>query len=124
MAGAGLLVVAATRRPAPLPARGLYLFFSQDSPGLSDAARAAREAGLPVRPVFLPTRFEGWSDAFLRAVADLGEFAVVDEEGLALARRLGLRRTPALVLVDDRGIHVATGHRSDPKELFECSRSR
>ncbi len=125
MAGAAALAAAAgaqdrgSSEPASEPDPAvLYFFFTPDTPDLAAAARAVRASGARVRPVLLADRFRGWPDGFAAALPDLGELALVDEEGLALARRLRISRTPCFVV----GRHVAYGSKVDLKEMLTCSR--
>jgi len=121
--GAATFVLAA-RAPAPEPPT-LFLFFTLDTPDLARSIRAARSAaGLRFRPVFLLDR---WPTAefeppvnFLEAVAELGQdIPVIDEEGLALARKYGVRSTPCAVRTGRR-LHMAAGSRIDWKEFLSC----
>ncbi len=61
---------------------------------------------------------------FERAMAELGQdVAVLDAEGLDLARRFGVRSTPCAVRTG-RGIHRGAGAKIDWKEMTTCERSR
>ncbi len=100
----------------------VWVFFSPDSPDASAVFRSA--AGLRTRPVLLVERYFGDrepSEAFLATVRVSGEARVVDEEGLAMARRLGIRSLPAAAVVRGGKAHVAAGSRVDVKELLRCS---
>jgi|GEM_PF-2994018 len=127
MGGAFFALVA--RAPAPEPPT-LYFFFTLDTPEAARAIRAARRAAGAdrFRPVFLldrrlPPDFEPSPD-FGRAMSELGQdVAVLDAEGLDLARRFGVRSTPCAVWTG-RGIHKGAGARFDWKELTSCERSR
>ena len=114
------LAVVGTGEPEP----DAWVFFSADSP---DAARLFRQLeGRNVRAVFLPDRLFGParepSDAFLETVTASGEVRVVDEEGLRMAERLGIRELPAVALRRDGRFHVAAGADASVKELAACSR--
>jgi len=126
--GAAFFVLAA-RAPVPEPPT-LHFFFTLDTPDLARAIRDARRAAGDgrFRPVFLldqrlPGDFEP-SPEFERAMAELGQdVAVLDAEGLDLARRFGVRSTPCAVWTG-RGIHKGAGARFEWKELATCERSR
>ena len=126
--GAAFFILAA-RAPAPEPPT-LYFFFALDTP---DAARAIREArraagSARFRPVFLLNRRLNREDEpsadFGAAMAELGQdVAVLDAEGLDLARRFGVRSTPSAVWWDGAA-HRGSGSRFPWKELTTCERSR
>lgn len=101
-----------------------WVFFSADSPDASGLFRALE--GRRVRAVLLPERFRGAdrepSPAFLATIAAAGEVRVVDEEGLALARTLGIRELPAAAVRRGGRMHVASGAEAPVKELLGCSR--
>ena len=122
VAGTVALVAAAAAQERAREADGLYLFLSTSSPGFDRVAQGLGDR--PVRVVFLPMDFGAeLSDEFLDGVKALGrEFAVVDDEGLAIARRFGIRRTPSLVRVHQGHVHVASGSKLNVKEVLECSR--
>jgi hypothetical protein len=121
-AGVAVLIAAASAQERPREADGLYLFISPSTPGLERVAAGLGDR--PVRVVFLPADLRAeLPEEFLDGVKTLGrEFAVVDEEGLALARRFGIRRTPSLVRVHQGHVHVACGSKLNVKEVVECSR--
>ena len=101
----------------------VWVFFSPDSPDASAVFRSA--GGLRVRPVLLVERYFGDrepAEGFLATVRASGELRVVDEEGLRMAGRLGIRSLPAAALVRGGKAHVAAGTRVDVKELLRCSR--
>lgn len=101
----------------------VWIFFSPDSPEAAAVFRSAE--GMRVRPVLLVERYFGDrepSEAFLATVRASGEARVVDEEGLRMARRLGIRALPAAAVVRGGKAHVAAGARVDVKELLRCSR--
>jgi len=115
------LAAAAAARSAP-PEDRVYLFFATDTPDLAKVLLEARaQAGPALRPVFLLDRSESEPpDAFMEAVGASGlEFPVIDEEGLELARRFGVRATPCAVRTGRR-THVAVGSKIDWKELMSC----
>jgi hypothetical protein len=126
--GAAFFILAA-RAPVPEPPC-LYFFFTLETPDLARAIRDARRAAGAdrFRPVFLLDRrladdFEPPAE-FERAMAELGQdVAVLDAEGLDLARRFGVRSTPCAVRTG-RGIHRGAGARIDWKEMTTCERSR
>jgi hypothetical protein len=124
VAGSAFFVLAARAPSAEPPA--LYFFFTLDTP---DAARALREArraagDATFRPVFLLDRrlsadFEP-SAAFQQAMEVLGEdVAVLDAEGLELAKRFGVRSTPCAVWTG-RTRHRGSGAAFPWKELIRC----
>jgi len=120
MLGAAAALLASAQEAESPVESGLYFFFTPDAPGLSELSRALRETPVPLRRILLVDDFRRWPPPFLSALGDLGELAMADEEGLALARRLDVRRVPCLVRVHDGRIHKATGSRLDWKELLEC----
>ena len=101
-----------------------WVFFSADCPDASRLFRALE--GRRVRAVFLPERLSGParepSEDFLAALAVSGELRVVNEEGLALAARLGIRELPAVAVRRDGHVHVASGADAPVKELLACTR--
>ena len=125
----GAFLVLAAHAPTPEPPI-LYFFFTLDTPDAARAIRDARRAAGAdrVRPVYLLDRHLT-SDTepppeFERAMAELGQdVAVLDTEGLELARRFGVRSTPCAVWAG-RGTHRGSGSRFDWKELISCGRSR
>ena len=126
--GAAFLVLAA-RAPAPEPPTP-YFFFSLDTPDAAAAVREARRAAgaARFRPVFLPNRRLSREDEpsaeFGALMAELGQdVAVLDTEGLELARRFGVRSTPCVVW-SDGAVHRGSGSRFPWKELKTCERSR
>lgn len=101
----------------------LWVFFSPDSPDASGVFRQLK--GQRVRAVLLVERYFGErepSEAFMATLKEAGEVRAFDEEGLAMAKRLGIRRLPAVAVVRGDHVHVATGTRVDVKELLKCSR--
>lgn len=120
-AGTAVLVAAASAAsPAEEPA--LHLFFSTETPELARVLRDARAAAgrLPFRPVFLPDREGEPPEEFLEALEGLdGDAQMIDPEGLALARRAGIRSTPCAVRTGRR-LHKACGTRIDWKEFMSC----
>jgi hypothetical protein len=117
--GAAILVAAAQERPTPPD--GLYLFFAPDSPGLDRIGRDL--AGRAVRPVYLGSPTDDVPESFLAFSKALGrDYPVVDEDGLALARRLGVSRLPCFVRIHRGRVHKAAGSQLNVKEVLECSR--
>jgi hypothetical protein len=116
-----LLALLLGARPVERPT--VWVFFSPDGP---DAAPIFRQlAGERVRPVLLAERYFGNrepSEAFLSTVQAAGDVRAFDEEGLRMARRLGIRRVPAVAAVGAGRAHVATGARVNVRELLACSR--
>lgn len=126
--GAAFFILAA-RAPASEPPT-LYFFFAFDTPNAARAIREARRTAgsARFRPVFLlnrkPSREDEPSAEFGAAMAELGEdVAVLDAEGLDLARRFGIRSTPCAVW-SDGALHRGAGSRFPWKELKTCERSR
>jgi hypothetical protein len=101
----------------------VWVFFSPDAP---DATAIFRQLeGRRVRAVLLVERYFGErepSEAFLATVRAAGEVRAYDEEGLRMARRLGIRRVPAVAVVDGDHAHVASGTGVRVQELLKCSR--
>jgi hypothetical protein len=101
-----------------------WVFVSPDSPDASGLFRALE--GRKVRAVLLTDRLAGParepSEAFLATIAAAGELRVVDEEGLRMAERLGIRELPAVAVRRDGRFHVAAGAEAPVKELLSCSR--
>ena len=124
IAGTAFLALAA-RAPAPEPPT-LYFFFTLDTQGAARALREARRSagGARFRPVFLldrrlPPDYEpepGFQEVMEAAGEDV---AVLDSEGLEMARKFGVRSTPAAVWVG-RGIHRGSGASFPWKELIRC----
>lgn len=101
----------------------VWVFFSPDAPDATPIFRQLE--GRRVRAVLLVERYFGErepSEAFLAAVRAAGEVRAYDEEGLRMARRLKIRRVPAVAVVDGDHAHVAAGTRVQVKELLRCSR--
>jgi hypothetical protein len=101
----------------------VWVFFSPDSPDAGGIFRQLK--GNRVRAVLLVERYFGErepSEAFMATLKEAGEVRAFDEEGLAMAKRLGIRRLPAVAVVRGDHAHVATGTRVDVKELLKCSR--
>ena len=125
--GAAFFVLAA-RAPSPEPT--LYFFFSLDTPDAAAAVREARRAAgaARFRPVFLPNRRLSREDEpsaeFGALMTELGQdVAVLDAEGLDLARQFGVRSTPSVVW-SNGAAHRGSGSRFPWKELKTCERSR
>jgi hypothetical protein len=102
---------------------GVWVFFSPDSPEAAGIFRQLQ--GRPVRAVLLVERYFGDrepSEAFVATLQAAGEVRAFDEEGLAMAKRLGIRRLPAVAVVRSDHAHIASGSRVDVKGLLQCSR--
>jgi hypothetical protein len=116
------LVLALAAAPAADPPEA-WVFFS---PGSPDAARLLKSFGdVPVRPVLLVESYATGrepSEAFLATIAAAGPVRAADDEGLALAQRLGLRELPAAAVRRGGRWHVAAGADVDGRELLRCSR--
>lgn len=103
------------------PETEAWLFFSPDSPGAAGMLGELR--GIPVHPVLVTERFFGRTGPrpeFLATLRAIGETRVIDEEGLALAKRLDVRELPALALRHGRSWHLASGNGLRVKELLAC----
>ncbi len=101
----------------------VWVFFSPDSPDAGPIL--AQLKGERVRTVMLVERYFGDREPaapFLASIQAAGEVRVVDEEGLETAKRLGIRRLPAVAVVRGGHAHVATGTQVDVKELLRCSK--
>lgn len=101
----------------------VWVFFSPDSPDASGIFRQLK--GRRVRAALLVERYFGErepSEAFMATLQEAGEVRAFDEEALAMAKRLGIRRLPAVAVVRGDRAHVAMGTRVDVKELLKCSR--
>ena len=122
LAAAGVMVLVGAAQERTKEPDGLYFFFAPDSPGIESIADGL--AKTPARPVLLVSSFKGeLPQPFLDAAKALGrDFAVVDEEGLALARKFGVARLPCVVRVHDGRVHMAAGSKLNLKEVLECSR--
>jgi hypothetical protein len=113
--------VLALAAPAPDEPEAV-VFFSPTSP---DASELIRSFGIPVKAVLLVESYATGlepSEAFLATVRAAGPVAAADVDGLALARRLGIRELPAAALRRGSRWHVAAGTAVDGKELLRCSR--
>jgi hypothetical protein len=116
------LCVLALAAPAP-EAPEAVVFFSPDAPDASALIRSFGDA--PVRAVLLVEDYGTGrepADAYLASIRAAGSVRAADVEGLALARRLGIRRLPAAAVKRDGRWHVAAGAGVDGKELLRCSR--
>lgn len=114
----GLLLGLAGGTP---PEAEAWLFFSPDSPGAAGLLEELR--GIPVRPVLISERFLGRTrprPEFLATLRAAGETRVIDEEGLALAKRLDVRELPAVALRRGGCWHLASGTGLRVKELLSC----
>jgi hypothetical protein len=108
---------------APAEEDTAWVFFSPDSPDASKIFEALR--GERVRTVLLTERYFGEREPaapFLATIQKAGEVRVVDEEGLAKARELKIRRLPAVAVIRGGRAHVASGTGADVKELLRCSK--
>ncbi len=145
--GVAAAVIAATVHTAPLglgkqaaqntPAE-IHLFFSPDAPPSQRIITQFRKhlsgrRDLRLRLTLLVRDFrllevEPSTDfqAAVKALRDLvgPEFGLLlyDEEGLELARKLGLARLPAVVVNRGRRYHVAYGSDPDLEALLRCQR--
>jgi hypothetical protein len=120
MATVGLLAGLASPAGADADA---WVFFSPDSPGAAALLEGLK--GVRVRPVLVAERFRGRAaprPEFLSTIRAAGELRVIDEEGLALAERLGIRDLPAVALRRHGTWHAASGASLDVKELLACGR--
>jgi hypothetical protein len=111
---AGILAV-------PPPKTEAWIFFSPESPDAARLMRRARDLG--ARPVLLSERYLGRrtpSRAFTSTAAAARDLRVWDEEGFALAERLGIRELPALAVRQGGSYHVVAGADADPEELLSC----
>jgi hypothetical protein len=120
MAAVGLLAGLASPAGADADA---WVFFSPDSPGA--AALFEGLQGVRVRSVLVAERFIGRAaprPEFLSTLRSAGTVPVIDEEGLALAERLGIRELPAAAVRRNGAWHVASGSSADVKELLSCAR--
>lgn len=106
------------------PEPDAWVFFSPDSPDASGIFRALE--GRRVRAVLLVERLAGAtrepSEAFAATLSAAGEVRVVDEEGLRMAARLGIRELPAVAVLRAGRFHLASGSEAPVKELLSCSR--
>ena len=105
----------------------VYYFFSPDMPAPA-AARAAVGAARRsrVRPCLLIEDFrkspEG-NPEFLETVRVLGgPISVYDLEAVALAKRFGIRRLPAIVIARQGRVHVAYGDKLTLQDGEACSK--
>lgn len=114
----------------------LYVFFSEKTPGASEALRAARTFLKKVggegelRPAFLVEDWKSFrkldpdSPLYL-AIRELGEGAplqIFDEEALRFARAWKLTRLPAFVWVERGRAHLFQGSSRELEDLFQCTR--
>jgi hypothetical protein len=129
------------RAPARAPARELWFFFSPAARPLIGEVRAlaqvlARHPEVELRPVFLA---EDWrvlknpGEDLAQAIKELralrgaeGGIRVWDDEGLSLAREIGIARLPAYAVLEAsartgvRKAKVAVGHGAKIEELLRC----
>lgn len=101
----------------------VWVFVSPDAPDATGVFEQLK--GRRVRAVLLVERYFGErepAEAFLATVKAAGELRPYDEEGLAMARRLKIRRVPAVAVVRGDHAHVAAGTRVNVQELLRCSR--
>lgn len=125
------------RGAAPRPARVLWMFLSLAETDLRADFKAVQRlrqdaAAFAVRPCLLVEDFAALKKVKevhvenLKALRELvGEglsLPLLDEEGLAMARALGVERVPAFCLVDpvSRRAHVAYGRGARLSEVFRC----
>jgi hypothetical protein len=108
---------------APAGEDTVWVFFSPDSPDATPLFEALK--GQRVRTVLLVERYFGErtpAAPFLSTIQAAGEVRVVDEDGLAKARELGIRRLPAVAVIREGRVHLASGTGADVKELLRCSK--
>ncbi|MBV8879832.1 MAG: hypothetical protein JO332_07715 [Planctomycetaceae bacterium] len=101
----------------------VWVFLSPEAPDATPIFRQLK--GRRVRTVLLVERYFGDrepSEAFLATVQAAGELRPYDDEGLRMARRLGIRRVPAVAVVIGDHAHVASGTGVQVGELLRCSR--
>jgi len=112
----------------------LYFFFSENTPGAPEAARAvanfvkAHSGPLDLRPALL---VQDWTalgkiteeSPLFRTLRELQvPLQVYDQDALRLAARWKVTHLPAAVLVRDGRAHLIEGADLDPASLFRCSR--
>ena len=118
----GLWLLALAAPAAPDDAEAV-VFFSPDSP---DASALLRSFGdVPVRAVLLVEDYATGREpgpAYLATIRAAGSVKAADVDGLALARKLGIRELPAAALRRGGRWHVAAGAGVNGKELMACSR--
>ena len=98
----------------------VYFFFSPEAPGKArPVVEYVRRSRARFRPclLFENLRQPGASTPeFLDTIRAVAPVSVYDREGLALARKFGIRRLPAVVVERGKSIHVSYG------ELSPCSK--
>jgi len=125
--GGALLVTAPSGR-----GETVYYFFTPAAPGPRSARSVAEylrdTPGVVLRPCLMIESWNtpGQTDAeFLdacRSLAGKEGISVYDPEALALARRFGIRRVPAIVRVRGDRVHFCYGADVTRKEMESCSR--
>ncbi len=105
----------------------VYFFFSPDTAAPS-AARAAVDAARRgrVRPCLLIEDFrkspEGDPEFFETVRILGGPISIYDLEAVALAKRFGIRRLPAVVFARKGRVHIFCGAKISQKEMESCSK--
>ncbi len=128
----GAVTWAAQEGRQPARPRELVLFVSPGTPAASDAARRLRaRGGVRTRVVILVNDFAkagAWVDdddarGFFKTLQESGLLTegapLFDEEGLELAKRLGIAKLPAFAVVDGGTVRLAYGAGVDVAEILK-----